>query len=135
VKSDEQGFQTASAATENIEQHKWIKFLDEVTRQNRGAHARLTVLGAEVGSQIEAEDRPLVGISADTKAGEHNVSITFGSSPQDHFEHGIQDVTDIRLRPAGGEFGPTLEIVSRDGTSAVLQLSRPGAFALPASAR
>ena len=134
MKSDEERFQTASAATENIEQHKWTKFLDEFTRQNRGAHARLEVTGPEVGSQVEAEDRPLNGISADTKADEHSVSISFGSSAEDHFEHGIQNVTAIRLRPAQGESGPTLEVVSRDGTRAVLELSRPDAFALPVSA-
>ncbi len=132
MKSDEQRLQTPPT-TRNIERDQWIKFLDDFTRENRGVHARLEILGPEVGAQIEAEDRPLVGVSADTKAGEHNVSISFGSSANDHFEHGIQNVAAIRLRTAGGESGPTLEVVSRDGMRAVLELSRPDAFALPAS--
>jgi len=72
----------------------------------------------------------LDGISADTKASEH-VSISFGSSAEDHFEHGIQKVTAIRLMPPRGE---SREVVSRDGMRAVLQLSRPNAFPLPVGA-
>jgi hypothetical protein len=134
VKSDEQQMQTPSATTQNIEEDQWIKFLDEFTRQNRGAHARLEILGPDVGSQLEAENRPFGGISADTKAGEHNVSITFGSSAEDHLERGIQNVTGIWLRPATGHAGPTLEVLSRDGTRALLELSRADAYALPFSA-
>lgn len=135
MKSDEQQPQTTSPATQNIEPDKWIKFLDEFTRENRGAHARLEILGRDIGSQTEVDDRPLDGISADTKAGEHNVSITFGSSVGDHFERGIQNVKTVRLRPPTGQSGPALEVVSQDGTRAVLELSRPDAFALPAGAR
>lgn len=132
VKSDEQ--RVRRRPTRNIEQNQWITFLDDFTRENRGSHARLEILGPEVGSQVEAEDRPLNGLSADTKDGEHSVSISFGSSAEDHFEHGIQNVTAIRLLPVRGESGPTLEVVSRDETRAVLELSRPDAFALPVGA-
>ncbi len=51
----------------------------EFTRENRGAYARLGVLGPDVGPQTEVDDQPLDGISAESKADEHNVSITFGS--------------------------------------------------------
>jgi len=40
-------------------------FLADFTRNNRGAHARLEVLGLDVGYQVETDNRPFDGIAAD----------------------------------------------------------------------
>jgi hypothetical protein len=135
VTPKQQQNQKSDIATQTIQEDQWVPFLDQFTRENRGTHARLEILGPDLGSQMEAEDRPFDGVSADNKAGERNVSILFGSSAEDHFEHGIQNVTAIRLRAAGGESGPTLEIVSKDGTKALLELSQPEAYELPPAGR
>ena len=50
-----------------------IPFLADFTRKNRGAHARLEVLGPDVGYQVETEDRPFDGIVPDLKDGEDAV--------------------------------------------------------------
>jgi hypothetical protein len=129
VKSREQ--QSGSATTQDIGKDQWRTFLDEFTRENRGAHARLEVLDADVGYQVETENRPFDGISADTKDGEDAVWITLGSGPKDHLTHGIHKVTAIRVRPPVGESGAALELVAQDGTTTLLELSRPEAYALP----
>src|SRR3979409_1921728 len=89
---------------------QWNEFLAEFARNNRGSHARLEVFGAEPTHVVLTEDRHFEGISADNKDAERAVWITFGSTPQDHFTHGIQMVTAIRVRPPTGTAGAALEI-------------------------
>jgi len=50
-----------------VDRDQWILFCVEFTRQNRGAHAVLEVLGGEVGYQVDSEDRPFDGISIDVR--------------------------------------------------------------------
>ena len=114
---------------------EWIEFLAQFTRDNRGAHARLEVLGPGVGYLVETDDRPFDGIGADVKDGEDALWITFGDTPEDHLTHGIQNVTALRVRPPVGRWGAAVLVEARDGTKTLLQLSRPEDFALPPAER
>jgi hypothetical protein len=82
-----------------------IPFLADFTRKNRGAHARLEVLGPDVGYQVETENRPFDGIVPDVKDGEDAVWIIFGSTPEQHLTHGLYGVTGIRVRLASTVHG------------------------------
>ena len=124
----------SSGATQEIDRGQWSAFLAEFTRENRGAHARLEVLGGDVGRLVETENRPFDGISADVKDAESAVWITFASGPEDHLAHGIQNVKAIRVREPIGESGPALEVLAEDGTTTLLELSLPEAYAIPATA-
>lgn len=134
VKSNEQRAQAPQTGTQEIGKDQWIQFLAEFTRENRGAHARVEVLGPDVGYQVETDNRPFDGISTDIKDNEHAVWMTFGSTTADHITHGVQDVAAIRMRPPVGEAGATLEVVAEDGTRTILELSRPEAYELPPGA-
>ncbi len=123
---------TDQGSTADIAADKWIPFLDAFTRENRGAHAVLEVLGEEVGRQVATEDRVFDGISADTKDGERSVWITFASTTvADNFTHGVQRVTAIRVRPATVHFGAAVQVEAGDGTTTLLILSLPEEYALP----
>ena len=116
-----------------IRPEEWNSFLAEFTREYRGAHARLEVIGAttDTGYQVETEDQPFEGASADTKDRERTVWITFGSRPKDHLSHGVERVTAIRmLEPSQGR-GAVLEVETADGTKNILELSGVADFALP----
>jgi hypothetical protein len=115
----------------NIAKDQWIPFLAEFTRENRGAHARLDVLGEGVGYQVETEDRPFDGVAADIKDQERSVWISFGSTPEDHLTHGVHAVIAIWVLPPTANAGPVLDVESEDGTRTVLELSKPEAYALP----
>ena len=91
----------------------------------------LEVLGSDVGSQVETEDRAFDGISIDVKDGEDNAWITFGYTPEFHLTHGISGVTAILVRPLAGLFGAALLIAARDGGRTLLELSLPEDYALP----
>ena len=107
-----------------------MPYLAEFTRENRGAHATLEILGEGVGRQVATENRPFEGISSDVKDGERTIWISFGSKSQENFTHGVHGVTAIRVREATVESGPAMEIDSEDGTTTLLILGRLGEFAL-----
>lgn len=120
--------------TQEVSQDRWTAFLAEFTRENRGAHARLTVIGSDtdVGAQVETEDRPFDGVSADVKDRERTVWIAFGSTATDHMTHGVHGARAIRTLLPTGSGGPVLEVESADGTKTLLELSGPEAYELPA---
>jgi hypothetical protein len=119
-------------ATLEITKDRWIPFCAAFTRENRGAHARVDVIGPDVGYQVETENRPFDGVATDVKDNEHNVWITFGDTPADHLTHGIHNVTIIRaLPPVSERTGNVLDVEARDGTRTVLELTRPEDYALP----
>jgi hypothetical protein len=120
--------------TQKIAMDQWNPFLAAFTRENRGAHARLDVVGTDVGYQVETEDRPFDGIAADIKDRERSVWISFGSTPDNHLTHGVHSVTAIWVTRPTDEAGPAVGIDAQDGTTTVLELSKPEEYALPPAA-
>jgi Family of unknown function (DUF5335) len=127
----QQRTEPSEASTQTIAEDQWIPFLAEFTRENTGAHARLEVLGTESEHYV-VEDRPFGGISTDIKDGEHAVWIDLGTTPEDHLTHGVQQATAILARFPTPPLGPALEIISKDRTRTLLQLSLAEEHALPA---
>jgi hypothetical protein len=117
--------------TEEVPRDHWIRFLAEFTHTYRGAHARLKVLGGDVGYQVETEDRPFDGIAADIRGGESTVWITFGSTPANHLTRGVQRVKAIRSLSPTETAGPVLEMEAEDEIRTMLELSKSGEYALP----
>jgi Family of unknown function (DUF5335) len=108
-----------------------IAFLADFTRNNRGAHARLEVLGPDVGYQVETANRPFDGIVPNAKDGEDAVWIIFGSTPDQHLTHGVHGVTAIRVRLASAVHGAAVLVEAQDGTKTLLEFSRPEDYELP----
>lgn len=116
---------------------RWIQFLAEFTRENRGAHARLEIIGADAdtGYQVETENRPFDGVSCDIKDRERTVWLTFGSTAADHLTRGIPQATVIRTLSPTAYQRVVLEIETADGTKNILYLTTPDAYALPPADR
>jgi hypothetical protein len=135
-KTAESGKSTASARGQGrqIDFDRWLPFLDQFTRENQGAHARLEAFGREAGYQVVTENRPLDGVSADVRDGERSIWIAFGSTPADRQTHGIPDAVVVRFLPAEGDSGAVLEIEGKDGATTLLRLTPPGAFNLSSGA-
>jgi hypothetical protein len=114
--------------TQEVAPDRWIPFLAEFTRENRGAHARLTIIGGDtdLGAQVEIENRPFDGVSADMKDGEGTVWISFGSDAKDHTTHGVPRATAIRTLAAVEGGGTVLEVESADGTKTLVELASGG---------
>jgi Family of unknown function (DUF5335) len=113
--------------------NQWIPFLAEFTRQYRGAHARLEIIGpsTEIGYGVPTEDRPFDGVSADIKDRERTVWITFAFTSEDVFTHGIHEATVLRSLLPPGNTRPILEVEAADGTKTILELTSPDDYSLP----
>lgn len=118
-------------SAQEIAPDQWLTALDEFTRENRGAHGSLEVLGSDPAYLVETENRPFDGVSADVKDGEHTVWITFGSTAADHLAHSVPRAKAIRILQPTSDSGAVLGVDSSDGTRTVLELSKPGDYALP----
>jgi hypothetical protein len=119
-------------AAQEIHPEQWIPFLAQFTRENRGAHARLEIVGSntDIGYGVETEDRPFEGASADIRIGERTVWLAFGSKTENHMTHGIRSAAAIRVLSPTESTGAVLEIEATDGTKTILELSSPEEFAL-----
>ncbi len=122
---------TTSIDARTIERSQWPSFLDQFTRENRGAHASLEILNQDLGDQFEIEDRPFQGVSADLKDNEDTVWMMFGETPEDRVSHSIRNVQAIRLIPPSSDRGAILEVEGRGEALTILHLSLPGELALP----
>jgi hypothetical protein len=86
---------------------------------------------SDVGSQVQTENRPFDGVSADVKDRERTVWISFGSNTAEHMTHGIHRAAAIRTLAAAAGAGTVLEVEDGDGTRTLLELSAEG-YSLPA---
>lgn len=116
----------AALTLEEISRDRWNAVLGAITRNYRGAHARLEIVGLDVGSQVATENQPFDGIAADTRNREDVVWIHFGE-----IEHSVRGVRAIRMIPHMGQGGPVIEIEDQTGEKAILTLSQPEAHELP----
>lgn len=121
--------------TQEISSERWSAFFNTFTKENRGAHAEIELIGGDVGRGVETENRPFDGIAADFKDGARNVWITLASTAEDHVTHGIQNVTAVRYLPGTAERGAVLEIEAADGTKTLLELTIPQNYELPPASR
>lgn len=119
----------ATTSHVEIDRAQWNAILTTITRDYRGAHATLEVIGSSIGRQVPTENRPFEGISADTKDGESTVWIAFGPP----LTHGVHGVTAIRLVPTSVDMGLAVEVEASDGGRTILRLDNPQRHSLPAA--
>ena len=106
-----------------IPREEWTEFLDSFSRQHEGWLVTVEVLGEEIGAQMEAEGKPLEGITAKLKnGGEDSISIIVGRTPAEHITHNIQSPTHVRIQQAENGADIALQIESSDGETTLVRL-------------
>jgi len=110
-----------NGTTREIPRNEWGKFFDGFSKQHFGWQASLQVFDADLGAQIEAENLPLQGISADLKDNEDIIEINVGETPASHVEHQISDPTHVRLKQNAQGADEALEVETESGTMTLLQ--------------
>jgi hypothetical protein len=110
-------------STREIRRDEWMAFFDSFSRQHESWLTTLEVLGADVGAQIEASERPLVGITADLHPdGQQDlVSIFIGGTAGDHLAHLIHRPTHVRLKETDEGAHEVLQIESDTGATTLLR--------------
>jgi hypothetical protein len=108
-----------TAATREIPRSDWREFFDGFSRRHGGWLVTVEILDRKLGAQVEVEERPLRGISADRGGADPDVEIMTGTGPDDSFTHIVSHPTRVQVEELGGAEA-ALEIASRDeGTTLV----------------
>jgi hypothetical protein len=107
---------SANAMAREIPREQWISFFNDFSKQHEGWIVTLEVIGSDLGDQEEAAGLPLVGISADVKAGENRIVITIGGRSDADVNRIIEKPQRVWLKPPQGVADKAVEIESGDGT-------------------
>src|SRR2546423_14227976 len=106
-----------------IPREEWVNYLDTFSRQHEGWLVSVEVLGAEIGAQVEAEGKPLEGITAELKGGvEDLISINVGRTPAERVTHNITAPSHVRIEQAENGADMALQIESSEGATTLVRL-------------
>lgn len=109
--------------TRKLEPSEWRRYFDEVAKQLPSMRVAISIMGENIGVQLENEDSALIGITYDSKEG----FLEIGTSS---ITHRIPTPKEIYVREQAGRLS-SVEIVQQDDTKQILEL-RP-LTPLPAS--
>lgn len=110
--------------TRDIPREQWIRFFDDFSKNHEGWIVTLEVLGADIGDQEEANNLPLVGISADVKARENRVEIIVGGRPDVDLTRSIERPKHVWVKEPRLPGDEAMEIESEDGIKTILNFHR-----------
>ena len=106
-----------------IPREEWAEFLEGFSRQHEGWLVTVEVLGEEVGAQVEAEEKPLDGVTAALQlGGEDSISITVGRTPAERVTHNIAAPTHVRIEQAENGADMALQVESSGGATTLVRL-------------
>lgn len=86
-------------ATRDIPRESWREFFDGFSRRHQGWLVDVEVLGTDIGAQLEAEDLPLEGISADHQNKDISIALVRDGKVTEHF---VTRPERVRLEEEGG---------------------------------
>ena len=102
-------------STTKLSDSQWQHYFDEVSKRIPTMRVAVSILGANIGVQQEAEGAALVGISYD-----HNdQALTIDMA---NASHRILRPSEIHVREEAGTL-TSIEIVSSDGTKQLVELT------------
>jgi len=110
--------------TRDIPREQWIRFFDDFSKNHEGWIVTMEVLGADIGDQEEANNLPLVGISADVKARENRVEIIIGGRPDVDVTRFIERPKHVWVKEPRLPGDEAMEIESEDGIKTILNFHR-----------
>ena len=108
--------------TKEIPRNEWQEFFNSFSRQHEGWLVTLEILGSEIGAQVEERRLAFEGIvdEGDEVQG-HEILMMFGTKPNDHITHSINNPTTVSLEQTDEGADAVLAIKSADGVTALLR--------------
>ncbi len=108
--------------TQEVPRNEWPAFMDSFTRRYEGWLADVEVFGSEIGSQIEGQELPLEGITAELGNGKPDtIAIMLGADPDDHITHTITAPSQVSVEKTDEGADAALAIKAPDGTTTLLR--------------
>lgn len=108
--------------TQEIPRNEWPVFLDSFTRRYEGWLADVEIFGLEIGSQMEEQELPFEGITAELGDGKPDrIEIMLGAEPDDHITHTITAPLQVSVEKNDKGADTALAIKAPDGTTTLLR--------------
>ena len=112
--------------TIEITRAEWPAFFDSFSRQHEGWLADLEIIDPELGAQLEAEQLPLEGVTAELKdEGTDEIVIILGRKAQDHVTHTVARPTRVMLEQNDEGADEALQIESSETAKVLLRFRSP----------
>ena len=120
-------------AVVEIPRERWADELNVFTATHEGWLVSLDVFESDVDAQLEIDNLPLIGVSADRIDHDGAIAISVARSTTDHFTHIIRRVTRVYVERVHDGTTARLLVDSAGGTRTVLQLRAIASSARPTS--
>lgn len=104
-------------ATSKLEKQNWHAYFDQMSKGLEGKRAEIEVDALSLGSQIEAEWTPLLGITYDPKDDIFDVGL-------EGLDHMIRKPREVFVEEAGGEL-TSVEVIDADDFRHIIRLRAP----------
>jgi hypothetical protein len=106
--------------TLEIPRSQWSDFFKGFSREHEGRTVTLEVLGRDLGAQVEADELPLVGISAEAAA--NTIWVALARDRDDHLTHGVHNVTHVRVEQNDEGSPDVVQIETSDGVTTLVRV-------------
>lgn len=111
--------------TTEIARYDWTSFFDSLTYLHVDEPVSIEVLRQDIGAQLQVDDLPLDGITAELKGPRATITIAAGSDPERHISHVITEPVSVRLARGSAGEDEALEIVDADRTVTLVFFDAP----------
>lgn len=109
--------------TRKLERQQWQRYFDDVAKRLPSMKVGVTIMGADIGVQLESQGSALIGISWD-----HNDEALTIDTP--NWSHRFRSPEEISVEDEAGTLS-SIEVVSSNGIKQIIELKPLPA--LPAS--
>lgn len=102
---------------EKLDKQSWHKYFDSISKSLTGKQAEIAVESLAIGSQLESEFAPLIGIVYDQKSELLEIML-------EGWEHNISHVEEIWVDHDGISL-KSVSVVDKDGVQQIIKLRDP----------
>jgi len=100
--------------TRKLESSEWQRYFDEVAKRLPSMRVGVSVLGDDIGAQLETENSPLLGLSYDSNDEVFEIATA-------NISHRVPKPKEIYVREEGGTLS-SVEIIAQDDTKQIVEL-------------
>jgi hypothetical protein len=113
------------ALTREVPREEWPPFFEMFSRQHQAWLVTVELFGREIGAQVEVQDRPLGGITAELRRDrDDSIVLSFGTIPSD-LTHIVRRPTRVWLKQTISGADQALEIECESGPTTLLRFRSP----------
>ncbi|HTL31123.1 MAG TPA: DUF5335 family protein [Tepidisphaeraceae bacterium] len=111
--------------TREIPIEQWEPFFNSFSECHQGEKVTVKIVGKDIGDQTEMCDMPLMGISADRKAGGgERIEVSAGETTSAHITHAVLHPSHVRLAESDDGQAIAMQIESDDGPVTLVRFSQ-----------